>query len=162
MDTSVLHSESELSEHFTWDEACISTHREIDNTIPVTLKNTIKFTASRMERVRALLQEAITVNSWYRCYELNAAVGGSKTSQHVLGEAIDFISPKYGKPIAVVRKIAAYWDLIKFDQLILEYTWIHISFVGSVPGINPRGEVLTLLKNKHYASGITDLYGKPI
>lgn len=153
--------DTELSEHFSWAEANITNHRGIDNSIPAGLKNTIKFTASRMERVRALLQEPIVVSSWYRSLELNSMIGGSGTSQHVRGEAVDFIAPKYGNPLAVVRKIAAYFDLIKFDQLILEHTWVHISF-QSIPNVAPRGQVLTLLHNKKYAPGITDKEGRPV
>lgn len=152
---------SELSDHFTWEEACFTSHRFIENTIPEELKPVIKFTAMKLERVRALLQEPIIVSSWYRCERLNRAVGGDKNSQHMRGEAVDFISPKYGNSTAIVRKISAYFDLIKYDQLILEHNWVHISF-QPIPSIQPRGQVLTLLKNKKYAQGITDKFGNKL
>jgi zinc D-Ala-D-Ala carboxypeptidase len=161
LDTSILH-DKDLSEHFSWAEACITTHRDIPNVIPEALREVIIFTASKMERIRALIQAPITISSWYRCEDLNHALGSKPTSQHIKGEAVDFIAPKYGTPLAVTRKIAAYWDLIKFDQLILEHTWVHISF-QSIPGIKPRGQVLTLLSaTGKYAEGITDKAGKLI
>ena len=73
-----------------------------------------------------------TINSGYRCPELNKAVGGSSKSQHCKGEAVDIEVP--GIPNAVLAK----WirDNLEFDQLILEfYTpgipdsgWVHVSY----------------------------------
>lgn len=42
----------------------------------------------------------LVINSWYRCPELNRAVGGSKTSLHMQGLAVDFYV--IGKEIEVV------------------------------------------------------------
>jgi hypothetical protein len=151
-----------LSEHFSWAEASVTTHREIDNVIPSSIFGTIKNTARGMERVRAALGDrSVSISSWYRCSELNISVGSSTTSQHIKGEAVDFICPKFGTPLEIVRILSKYPELIRFDQLILEHTWIHISF-NSDPNASQRHQVLTLLKNKKYASGITDLNGVPV
>ena len=72
------------------------------------------------------------INSGYRSPELNKAVGGSSTSQHCKGEAVDLEVP--GKANYEVAQWIA--DNLDFDQLILEfYTpgipdsgWVHVSY----------------------------------
>ena len=72
------------------------------------------------------------INSGYRGTALNEAVGGSSTSQHCKGEAVDIECP--GTPNYDVAKWVE--DNLDFDQLILEfYTpgipdsgWVHISY----------------------------------
>ena len=75
----------------------------------------------------------MSINSGYRCAELNTAIGGSPTSQHCAGMAADI----------EVSGLANY-DLakyivdsgMKFDQLILEFPsktdpkagWVHVSY----------------------------------
>ena len=85
-----------------------------------------------------------TINSGYRCPELNAAVGGSATSQHCHGEAADIEVP------GVANSDLANWivDNTDFDQVILEfYTpgipdsgWVHVSYKAD--GSN-RGKPMT-------------------
>jgi zinc D-Ala-D-Ala carboxypeptidase len=60
-------------------------------------------------------------------------IGGSTTSAHCLGYAVDFKCLKFGSPDAVVRKIKA--SGIKYDQLICEggaIGWTHISFAPAM------------------------------
>lgn len=152
--------ETVLTENFSWQEARVTNHRDYDNYIPDLIVSAIKSTARRMERVRALLGNVpISVSSWYRCPDLNKAIGGSTRSQHMLGEAVDFICPRFGSPLEICRHLTYFKDLLGFDQLILEHTWVHISF-PSIPNAVPKGQVLTLLQNKRsYAHGLTDLKG---
>ena len=100
----------------------------IDNDPPVELVPTLKATARCMEDVRDLLGgKPVLVSSAYRSPELNAAIGGSKNSQHMSGEAVDFTCPKFGTPEEIVQKIKD--SALLFDQCILEYyRWVHISF----------------------------------
>ena len=150
-----------LSFHFSWEEAETTSHRDIDNTIPPELYSAILSTSDGMERVRSVLSRPIHINSWYRSPELNASIGSSRTSQHPKGEAVDFICPSYGTPLQVVRELVKYEEFLEFDQLILEHSWVHISFC-SIPHRNPRGQVLTLLRDRSYATGITSLDGIPL
>lgn len=129
-----------LSPHFTLEEALVSqtADREgIDNTpTPEHLEN-LRKSAAEMEKVRTLLGDVpILVSSGYRSDALNKAVGGSKSSAHRKGLAWDFIAPSYGSNYEVA--VAIQESDLSFDQLILEYGWIHISF--DTP---PRREVLT-------------------
>jgi hypothetical protein len=151
-----------LSEHFTLEEATFSqlaSRAGIDNTkMAPEVFIAAQRTALRMEKVRLILgNTSIHVNSWIRCLELNRLLGSKDTSQHIKGEAVDFIAPKFGSPLAICREIVAHKDLIRFDQLILEHTWVHISFCS--PNDIPRGQVLSLLKGGGYATGLTDANG---
>lgn len=74
---------------------------------------------------------AIRISSGYRSLELNKAVGGSSTSQHCTGQAVDISFSFMDK-----YKFAWIIDNIDYDQLIWEYgddnkpAWIHISYVS--------------------------------
>lgn len=154
-----------ITEHFSWEEAFHTNHREIENMIPdesneVVFAN-ISRAATKLEKVRALLGVPLLVSSWYRCPELNAAVGGAKNSDHMTGNAIDFIAPQFGMPVAIAKKIAENASIIGFKQLILEHTWIHISF-PAIPGTPAKLEVLSLVQGGKYATGLTDKFGKPL
>lgn len=150
-----------LSSHFFLGETFRSDTAErmgIDNTPPEDVIKTMKDTAFEMELLRSMLGTPITVNSWYRCLALNRALGSKDTSQHILGEAVDFVSPLYGVPRAICKFILDHSGNIPFDQLILEHSWVHISF--AIHSGKPRKQVLSLLKNGHYAQGLTDANGK--
>lgn len=153
----------QLSEHFTLAEA---THSDtalrlgIDNTNPPqTVLDAAYRTATRMEKVRELLQSPIHINSWIRCLALNTALLSKPTSKHVLGEAVDFTAPEYGSCLKVAEALVTNRALLRYDQLILEHTWVHISFCS--PASVPRGQVLSLLATGEYATGLTDKEGKP-
>jgi hypothetical protein len=97
-------------------------------------------------------------NSGYRCKELNEAIKGSKASQHMRGEAVDFNVPgvsTYDLALWIKEKSG-----IKYDQLILEnYSkelrrsgWVHCSIAV---GRKARGQVLTkLVGDKTYYTGL--------
>jgi zinc D-Ala-D-Ala carboxypeptidase len=153
-----------LTEHFSLEEV---THSEtasrfgISNILPEALLPVVLLTAKRMERIRAFLGTPISITSWYRCPELNSQLGSRLTSQHIKGEAVDFISPACGDPLVICKKIIAFPELIKFDQLILEHTWVHISFSAD-PTRPDKGEVLSLIHDGQYAKGLTNRDGVPI
>lgn len=83
------------------------------------------------ERVREIVGKPLIINSGYRCVQLNNALKGSLTSQHLLAEAID-IKVK-GKTANELFQMIVASDL-KYDQLILEKVgqaqWVHVS-IGS-------------------------------
>lgn len=143
-----------LSEHFLLEEALTTKHTDIDNTPPVDVLNKLPEIAKRMEAVRVCLgNRPVKISSWYRCEELNVRVGGTKSSQHLKGEAIDFTCPAYGSAYEVAQLLSADREILMFDQLIYEHTWVHISFV--IPPTIPRLQVLTYLpESKSYTTGI--------
>ncbi|QRE00543.1 hypothetical protein [Burkholderia phage BCSR129] len=120
-----------LSPHFTLAEMT-ATSTGLDNTAPQNIVDALTNTASQMETVRDLLGGLpIIVNSGYRSPAVNAKVGGVPSSQHLKGQAVDFVCPKFGTPEQIARRIIA--SDIEFDQIIMEGTWVHISFVKGGP-----------------------------
>ena len=151
-----------ITDHFAWAEVVESqtaARKGIDNTLPEALKPAVINTARQMERVRALLQAPILPSSWFRSPALNTEVGGSKNSQHLKGEAVDFTAPLFGTPVEICKQLIKYPELLSFDQLILEHTWVHISF-SSDPAVKNRKQVLSLLESGSYATGLTDRKGR--
>ena len=88
----------------------------------------------------------IRVTSGYRNPELNRAIGGSRTSQHCKGEALDLQFWKNGQ---MCNKEIYDWILdsgLEFDQMINEFdfAWIHISLRKD----KNRKDVLEAFKDK--------------
>lgn len=81
-----------------------------------------------LDPIRRMWGKPIIVNSGYRCPKLNAAIGGSATSQHMKGEAGDITAGDPTKNKELFDMIAQ--SAIPFDQLIDEknYRWIHVSY----------------------------------
>ena len=120
-----------LSKYFTLRELTFSKlaqDHDIDNTPDAKTLETLKYTASQLDKVRELLNKPVNISSGYRCMQVNRRIGSKDTSQHLKGEAIDFKCELYGNPKKVFEAIKA--SDIPFDHLILEFnSWVHISFV---------------------------------
>lgn len=149
-----------LTDHFTLDEA-IRSDTAVKNHIlnyPDTDSDTatIARTAMKMEEVRAQLSgNPIIISSWYRNAQLNKLVGGVPSSQHQLGEAVDFTCPKFGSHVAVANYLRSCMVPLGIDQLILEPTWVHVSFKTARPSTGsrvPRNQFLDLRTNSSTAS----------
>lgn len=125
-----------------------ATRKGLDNTpTPEALVCIKDLVNEVLQPLRIKLGLVISVNSGYRSPVVNKAVGGSKTSQHMLGQAADI----------EVQGLANY-DLAKFivdsglvfDQLILEFPsktdpaagWVHVSYKR---GANKK-QVMTAVK----------------
>lgn len=87
-----------------------------------------------MKFVEWLLRQNIhfTVTSAFRTEEQNNACNGSKTSQHLTGDAID-LKPVDFSVDRFLLKVKG--SPFKFDQLIKYRTFVHISFAR---GRKPR------------------------
>lgn len=155
----------QLSEHFTLAEAVFSStadRLDIDNSHPIAeVIEVARHTAANIEKVREVLGHPLRVDSWIRCVALNRALGSKDSSQHIKGEAVDFICPEAGTPAQLCMQLLQYRQLIGWDQLILEHTWVHISW-NSLPNAVQRGQVLSLLSGGRYSVGLTDASGQPI
>ena len=79
-----------------------------------------------MQEIRDLLGRPIKITSGYRSPDLNRAVGGNPRSQHMQGEAIDFVCPDFGSPDYIARFLKS--KDIPIDQCLVELSWVHISF----------------------------------
>ena len=121
-----------MSEFFTKSELTRSdTARilKIDNTpTPEALAALDALMWNVLDPIRRMWGKPIIVNSGYRCPKLNAAIGGSATSQHMKGEAADITAGDPTKNKELFDMIAQ--SAIPFDQLIDEknYRWIHVSY----------------------------------
>jgi putative chitinase len=136
----------QLTPHFSLAELTV-TNQKIDNTPSKEIVEVLRTTAFYMEKVRELLGNvAITINSGYRSPDVNRAVGGTSNSSHTYGYAVDFTA--YGHTPLTISNILAKSNL-KFDQLIYEKTWVHISFDPRM-----RGNILTLKGKGKYVKGI--------
>lgn len=118
-----------LTTHFTLEELTASQYaarKDLDNTPPEGIIANLKTLAITLESVRTLLLDSpIVISSGYRSPMVNAGVGGAKDSAHISGYAADFICPQFSSNFDVAKTIAS--GGIRFDQLILEYGWVHIS-----------------------------------
>lgn len=94
--------------------------------------------------IRAHFGVPLAVTSGYRSKALNKIIGGSTTSQHSKGQALDIDADVFGgvKNSEIFRFVRQNLD---FDQLIWEYgddnepAWVHVSYKHNEPN---RKEVL--------------------
>jgi len=101
---------------------------------PEHLENFKKLAENIFEPIRNYFGVPIHVSSGYRSKALNTAIGGSLTSQHCTGEAIDIDMD--GSSSDVTNKMVFDYikDNLNFDQLIFEFgtkdapDWVHVSF----------------------------------
>tara|TARA_R100000951_G_scaffold17063_2_gene13551 strand:+ start:1083 stop:1556 length:474 start_codon:yes stop_codon:yes gene_type:complete len=126
-----------ISKHISYKEATRSAtalRLGIEN-IPneYQLQNMEMVAKKVFEPLREAIDAPIKINSFFRCEELNKAIGGSSKSQHCQGRAID-IDDIYGN---VSNAFMYYYikDNLDFDQLIWEFgtddspDWVHVSYV---------------------------------
>ena len=78
--------------------------------------------------IRDHFKVPIRISSGYRSRELNAIIGGSQTSQHSEGKAMDVDMD--GTKITNKQIFDFIRQNLEFDQLINEfdYSWVHVSF----------------------------------
>lgn len=128
-----------LSKNFSLEElefSITALNNGWDNTPNQEVKAALKRLAVEvLQPIRDAWGGPIHVTSGYRCPRLNAAVGGVKNSQHVLGQAADIraLNPAdNGKLFACIRKLVQAKKL-NVGQLIWEYgtkscpKWVHVS-----------------------------------
>ena len=119
-----------LSQYFTLQELTKSqyaTRKGISNLPTGIYMQNLVATAAKMDEVRKLLGKPIYVSSGYRNPAVNDAVGGSPTSSHMSGQAIDFTCPEFGTVQEVFDAIRK--SPIRYDQVLNEYDqWCHLGF----------------------------------
>jgi hypothetical protein len=96
------------------------------------LENFKKLAENIFEPIREHFGVPIHISSGYRSKELNSAIGGSLSSQHCQGEAIDIDMD--GTSITNAQIFNYIKDNLNFDQLIWEFgsasnpDWVHVSY----------------------------------
>ena len=127
-----------ISKHISDKEGVYSNtalRRGIDNVPNEEQLANMKLLADKIfEPLRLWAGGPIKINSFFRSPELNKAIGGSKTSQHCKGQAMD-IDDTFG----VVSNADMYTWIkhhLDFDQMIWEFgddnnpNWVHVSYVS--------------------------------
>ena len=139
-----------LTKNFTLSEMVKSEtalRHGMDNTPgEAEIANLKKLCEQVLQPVRDHFAKGVKVNSGFRHPEVNAKVGGSKTSDHCKGQAADIEIP------GVANADLAKWitENLDFTQVILEfYTpgipdsgWVHVSYDPQ----NLKKQVLTATK----------------
>lgn len=106
----------------------IKTSQKVDNyPDEKSADNLLSLVISVLQPARNILAAPITVTSGFRSKEVNRLVGGTDSSQHVKGEAVDLSCEDNAKLFGILKTM-------EFDQLIWEFgddfqpKWIHVSF----------------------------------
>ena len=126
-----------LSKNLTLKEAIKSntaTRKGIDNTPDQWAINNLKALAENIfQPIRDHFGVPIGVSSGFRGKDLNKAIGGSKYSQHMIGEALDLDADMYGK-VTNAEIFNYVKNNLDWDQMIWEFgddeepNWVHISY----------------------------------
>ncbi len=127
-----------ISKHISDKEGVYSNtaiRRGIDNTPTEDHLHFMEIIAEEIfEPLREWVGGPIKITSFYRCPELNRAIGGSTSSQHCKGQAMDIDDVFKHKTNAEMYHYIK--DNLNFDQLIWEFgdddnpNWIHVSYVS--------------------------------
>lgn len=129
----------QLTEHFTLEEmehSETALRKGIENHCPDLLIPRLRLLCAQVLEPARTVLGPISLLSGYRCHELNEAVGGAESSQHMKGEAADI------QPMRAALRPAFDWfrQSGNFDQLIWEFgRWIHVSWTNDH---EPRRQVL--------------------
>jgi hypothetical protein len=154
-----------ISENISYTEATKSltaSRKGINNTPNEAAIEKMKYVAKNVfEPLRKHFEVPIGISSFYRSEALNKAVGGSKTSEHIEGSAIDIDADIFG--LITNKDIFNYIkDNLNFNQLIWEYgdnkepDWVHVSLkkngnkkqvLKTYTEKNWKGQYITKYKN---------------
>jgi hypothetical protein len=102
---------------------------------PEHIENFKKLAINIFQPIREHFGKPILISSGYRSAELNKAIGGSLSSQHCSGEAIDIDMD--GTDITNAQIFNYIKDNLNFDQMIWEFgtdanpDWVHVSFAAN-------------------------------
>ena len=99
---------------------------------PEHIENFKKLAENVFQPIRDHFGVPIRISSGYRSKELNAAIGGSSSSQHCKGEAIDIDMD--GTTVTNKQIFDFVKANVNFDQMIWEFgtdanpDWVHVSY----------------------------------
>ena len=136
-----------ISKNLSYKEATFSNtavKNGIDNTPNEVQLEAMRVVAEKIfQPVRKYIGGPLYVSSFFRSKELNSEIKGSKTSDHMNGQAIDMDADVFGG-ITNAEIFHYIKDNLEFNQLIWEYgtddepAWVHASYVEG----NNKNEIL--------------------
>ena len=115
---------------------------------PEHLENLKTICEDVFDKVREHFGVPIYISSGYRSAALNKAIGGSSTSDHNNGRALDLDQDGHGNGVTNMDVFKFIKDNLEFDQLIYEFgtdknpDWVHVGYRN---GAN-RKQVLRAIK----------------
>ena len=128
-----------ISKHISYREGTLSTtaiRLGIDNIPNDEQLNNMELISEKIfEPLRKWVGGPIKINSFFRCPDLNKAIGGSSKSQHCKGQAMD-IDDTFGR-VTNAEMYHFIKEHLDFDQMIWEFgdddnpDWVHVSYVSS-------------------------------
>ena len=123
-----------LSEHITLGEVTKSRYAEIYNIPSYVAIENLKRVGEWLEELRARARTPIVINSGYRSPQLNKKVGGSPTSNHLTGCAVDIRVAGIEQAMRYAVILMDYADETKhdYDEIIIEKNshgaiWLHFA-----------------------------------
>ena len=139
-----------ISKYIGYKEATRTDVRNVKNVPNADQLSAMRYVASRVfDPVREYVGGALFVSSFFRSQIVNKAIGGSLSSQHCKGEAIDIDCDVYGN--GTNKEVFEYIkENLPFDQLIWEFgdndnpDWVHVSLRRDNKN---RKQILRAIKN---------------
>lgn len=126
---------SDVSKHFSWAELTRTGSTELQ---AINREEAEQYRAALTALATTILEPIrakfgpIKINSAFRGASVNAKVGGSKTSQHLKGEAADIVAPSV--TVEELHRWIVTESGLPYGQCILEktaparpYSWVHVS-----------------------------------
>jgi len=134
-----------LSDHFTFEELTATSQTALQGVNRTEamrhLPTLTSLATDLLEPIRTHFGKPLIVHSGFRGPALNTAIGGSKTSQHMKGEACDFHieGVSLQDTFDWIKKHSG----LKWGQLIKEPGWIHISLGSPWRPVSLCGQTLS-------------------
>jgi hypothetical protein len=130
-----------ISKHISYKEATYSPTAErkgiTNSPTEEHLGNMERLAENVFEKAREHFGEPIYINSFYRSITLNSVIGGSKTSEHCSGQAMDI---RMGHNSKFTNSDLFHWikDNCEYNQMIWEFgnddepRWVHVSYAEGI------------------------------
>lgn len=139
-----------LSQDFNLSEFTVTSTGLANNPGPREVENILQLVVNVLQPLRNYLKRPIRITSGYRSPEVNKKIGGAGSSQHLSGQAADFVIDGLTNQqiIDAIKHLRLPYDQL-IDEQLKGKKWVHVSYSD----LKNRGEFLTA---RDSASGGTD------